>query len=89
MDNVLDQFDAFRDDPQVGLISLMDHAPGQRQFQTMDQYIFYYKTKRGLSDEAFCRLRRAPARPVRPQLRPPSCDPQRALRRARHSGGQP
>lgn len=53
MDNVLDQFDAFRDDPQVGLISLMDHAPGQRQFQTMDQYIFYYKTKRGLSDEAF------------------------------------
>ena len=35
------------------LISLMDHAPGQRQFQTMDQYIFYYKTSRGLSDEAF------------------------------------
>ncbi len=27
--------------------------PGQRQFQTMDQYTLYYKTKRGLSDEAF------------------------------------
>ena len=53
MDNVLSQFEAFLDDPQVGLVSLMDHAPGQRQFQTMDQYIFYYKTKRGLSDEAF------------------------------------
>ncbi|PYE41595.1 alpha-D-ribose 1-methylphosphonate 5-triphosphate diphosphatase [Rhizobium sp. PP-F2F-G20b] len=52
-DNVLDQFDAFRDDPKVGLVSLMDHAPGQRQFQTMDQYILYYKIKRGLSDEAF------------------------------------
>jgi alpha-D-ribose 1-methylphosphonate 5-triphosphate diphosphatase len=52
-DNVLDQFEAFRNDPKVGLVSLMDHAPGQRQFQTMDQYIFYYKTKRGLSDEAF------------------------------------
>ena len=31
----------------------MDHAPGQRQFQTMEQYTLYYKTKRGLSDEAF------------------------------------
>jgi alpha-D-ribose 1-methylphosphonate 5-triphosphate diphosphatase len=31
----------------------MDHSPGQRQFQTMDQYTLYYKTKRGLSDEAF------------------------------------
>ena len=39
----------------VRLISLMDHAPGQRQFQTMDQYIFYYKTSRGLSDEALQR----------------------------------
>jgi alpha-D-ribose 1-methylphosphonate 5-triphosphate diphosphatase len=31
----------------------MDHAPGQRQFQTMEQYTLFYKTKRGLSDEAF------------------------------------
>jgi alpha-D-ribose 1-methylphosphonate 5-triphosphate diphosphatase len=52
-DNVLEQFEAFGNDPKVGLVSLMDHAPGQRQFQTMDQYILYYKTKRGLSDEAF------------------------------------
>ncbi len=51
--NVLEHFEDFRNDPQVRLVSLMDHAPGQRQFQTMDQYVFYYKTKRGLSDEAF------------------------------------
>ncbi len=51
--DVLDQFDDFQNDPQVRLVSLMDHAPGQRQFQTMDQYTLYYKTKRGLSDEAF------------------------------------
>ena len=52
-DNVLDHFVEFENDPQVGLVSLMDHAPGQRQFQTMEQYTLYYKTKRGLSDEAF------------------------------------
>ncbi|MBT9371659.1 alpha-D-ribose 1-methylphosphonate 5-triphosphate diphosphatase [Rhizobium sp. CSW-27] len=43
----------FEEDPAVRLISLMDHAPGQRQFQTMEHYTLYYKTKRGLSDEAF------------------------------------
>lgn len=51
--DVLDHFADFRTDGQVRLASLMDHAPGQRQFQTMEQYTLYYKTKRGLSDEAF------------------------------------
>ncbi len=37
----------------IGLASLMDHAPGQRQFKTMDQYTLYYQTQRGLSDEEF------------------------------------
>ncbi|MGB7433006.1 MAG: alpha-D-ribose 1-methylphosphonate 5-triphosphate diphosphatase, partial [Ahrensia sp.] len=58
--NVLDHFAEFDDDPNVGLLSLMDHAPGQRQFQTMDQYILYYKKQRGLSDaefDAFCAFR--------------------------------
>jgi alpha-D-ribose 1-methylphosphonate 5-triphosphate diphosphatase len=51
--DVLDAFDKFRSDDRVRLASLMDHAPGQRQFQTMDQYTLYYKTKRGLTDEQF------------------------------------
>ena len=51
--DVLDHFHEFADEEAVRLVSLMDHAPGQRQFQTMDQYTLYYKTKRGLSDEAF------------------------------------
>lgn len=51
--DVLDHFADFKTDGQVRLASLMDHAPGQRQFQTMEQYTLYYKTKRGLSDEAF------------------------------------
>lgn len=58
--NVLDHFAEFEDDAAVGLLSLMDHAPGQRQFQTMDQYILYYKKQRGLSDaefDAFCAFR--------------------------------
>ncbi len=53
--DVLDHFRKFEGDRRVRLASLMDHAPGQRQFQTMEQYTFYYKTKRGLTDEAFIR----------------------------------
>ncbi|WP_421363460.1 alpha-D-ribose 1-methylphosphonate 5-triphosphate diphosphatase [Agrobacterium rosae] len=51
--DVLEHFEGFENDPNVRLISLMDHSPGQRQFQTMDQYIVFYQKKRGLSDEAF------------------------------------
>ncbi|MGF0537815.1 alpha-D-ribose 1-methylphosphonate 5-triphosphate diphosphatase [Agrobacterium sp. ES01] len=55
-DNVLDHVADFEADPHVRLASLMDHSPGQRQFQTMEQYTLYYKTKRGLTDEAFARF---------------------------------
>ncbi|WP_137129627.1 alpha-D-ribose 1-methylphosphonate 5-triphosphate diphosphatase [Rhizobium sp. FY34] len=51
--DVLDQFSDFEGDANVRLASLMDHAPGQRQFQKLEQYIFFYKRKRGLSDAAF------------------------------------
>ncbi len=51
--DVLDHFEDFETDPRVRLISLMDHSPGQRQFQSMEQYSFYYQKKRGLSDDAF------------------------------------
>jgi len=60
-DNVLDHYEEFENDPLVRLVSLMDHAPGQRQFQTLDQYILYHKKKRGLTDEefdAFCKRQR-------------------------------
>ena len=61
-DNVLDHYGEFEDDPLVRLVSLMDHAPGQRQFQTMEQYTLYHKKKRGLTDEefaAFCQRQQA------------------------------
>ncbi|OXT02095.1 phosphonate metabolism protein PhnM [Notoacmeibacter marinus] len=54
--DVLDHFEPFQHEAMVRLASLMDHAPGQRQFQTMEQYILYYKTKKGMSDDAFDRF---------------------------------
>lgn len=54
--DVLEHFDDFRADPQVKLASLMDHAPGQRQFQTLEQYTLYYRKKRNLSDAEFERF---------------------------------
>jgi alpha-D-ribose 1-methylphosphonate 5-triphosphate diphosphatase len=38
------------DHPLIGLMSLMDHTPGQRQFVTMEQYKIYYQGKYQLSD---------------------------------------
>jgi alpha-D-ribose 1-methylphosphonate 5-triphosphate diphosphatase len=38
------------DHPLIGLMSLMDHTPGQRQFVTMEQYKVYYQGKYQLSD---------------------------------------
>lgn len=55
-DNVMEHFADFENDPQVRLVSLMDHAPGQRQFQTMERYVYYYQKKRGLTDEEFARF---------------------------------
>lgn len=37
----------------VGIISLMDHTPGQRQFRDMTQLRTYMQGKHGLSDAAF------------------------------------
>lgn len=54
--NVLEDFGSFDNDPRVGLVSLMDHAPGQRQFQDIAQYTKYYKAKRKMNDEQFARF---------------------------------
>jgi len=53
----LDSFAAFQDDARVRMVSLMDHAPGQRQFRHMEAYSTYYQGKLKMSDEdfrAFC-----------------------------------
>ena len=54
--------DPLIDLPAVGLISVMDHTPGQRQYRDVARYAEYYQGKFGLSDselEAFMAERTA------------------------------
>lgn len=51
--DVMEGFALFDGDPQVRLVSLMDHTPGQRQFTSLDAYRAYYQGKTGMSDDAF------------------------------------
>lgn len=48
--DVLDHFEAFAGQPATRLASLMDHTPGQRQFQSMDTYKLFYKKQLGHSE---------------------------------------
>ena len=43
-------FNALRDHRQTRLVSLMDHAPGQRQFTSLEAYKAYYQGKLRLTD---------------------------------------
>ncbi len=51
--DVLDHFETFAARSLVRLVSLMDHAPGQRQFVDFDTYRSYYQRKMNLTDAAF------------------------------------
>ncbi|MER6523748.1 alpha-D-ribose 1-methylphosphonate 5-triphosphate diphosphatase [Streptomyces sp. NPDC001508] len=45
-----DRFEEFADDPRVRLASLMDHTPGQRQFNDLAEFKKYYVGKGRVSD---------------------------------------
>src|SRR5438270_27461 len=47
---VVEIFRTFLDNPLLGLVSLMDHTPGQRQFASVEKYFEYYEGKFGYSD---------------------------------------
>ena len=51
--NTIDLFAPFHDHPRLSLISLMDHTPGQRQWENIDVARVYYKGKKGWSNEKF------------------------------------
>lgn len=51
--DVVEHFDAIAGNGRVRLASLMDHAPGQRQFVSLDAYRTYYQGKKRLSDAEF------------------------------------
>lgn len=47
---MLDMFTELLELPEVHMVSLMDHSPGQRQFVDTTYYRIYYKGKLGFSD---------------------------------------
>jgi alpha-D-ribose 1-methylphosphonate 5-triphosphate diphosphatase len=49
--HVLELFEPFRDDPLVQFMSVMDHAPGHRQFSDLAKYREIYKGMLGMTDE--------------------------------------
>lgn len=49
----LEAFSQFDGDDRVKLASLMDHAPGQRQFASLEAYAIYYMGKMKMSEERF------------------------------------
>lgn len=48
-----DDFMQFAEDRQVKLVSLMDHAPGRRQFVNLDAYKAYYMGKVKMGEQQF------------------------------------
>ena len=49
-ETLVDELDSFRNARRIGIVSLMDHTPGQRQFRNMDQLIQYLQGKHGMTD---------------------------------------
>ncbi|WP_417310788.1 alpha-D-ribose 1-methylphosphonate 5-triphosphate diphosphatase [Devosia sp.] len=49
-EDVVAHFEAHFANPLVGLASLMDHTPGQRQFTTLSHYCAFYQTRLKLND---------------------------------------
>jgi alpha-D-ribose 1-methylphosphonate 5-triphosphate diphosphatase len=48
--DVLEHFERFCDLPLVRLASVMDHTPGQRQYQVLEGYTAYYRKRMRYSD---------------------------------------
>ena len=51
--DVMQDFYSFENNSDVGLVSLMDHSPGQRQFPTLEGYAAYHQKRLKMSDEEF------------------------------------
>jgi alpha-D-ribose 1-methylphosphonate 5-triphosphate diphosphatase len=52
-ETLVEELDEFGDEDRVGLVSLMDHTPGQRQFRDLSKLEAYVKGKHGFDDDAF------------------------------------
>jgi alpha-D-ribose 1-methylphosphonate 5-triphosphate diphosphatase len=49
-ETLIDELEKFGPDDRVGIVSLMDHTPGARQFRDLSKLKDYYVGKHGLSD---------------------------------------
>lgn len=52
-ETLLDELAAFDPEDRVGIVSLMDHTPGQRQFRDLTALKTYVTKKRGMNDAEF------------------------------------
>lgn len=52
-ETLLDELAAFGPEDRVGIVSLMDHTPGQRQFRDLSALKTYVSKKRGMDDAEF------------------------------------
>ncbi|MGP6087181.1 alpha-D-ribose 1-methylphosphonate 5-triphosphate diphosphatase [Antarctobacter jejuensis] len=52
-ETLVEELAEFGREDRVGLVSLMDHTPGQRQFRDLSAMERYVKSKRGMSDAEF------------------------------------
>ena len=82
-------FAQFDGDDRVKLASLMDHAPGQRQFAKLEAYAMYYQGKLKMSDEAFRVYCEKRIGAVGAKFRAEPCRHLGRLPRARHRARQP
>lgn len=59
-ETLLEEMAEFRTEDRIGIVSLMDHTPGQRQFRDVTQFETYLKGKHGMNreqiDEHFTQL---------------------------------
>ena len=52
-ESLIPELDAFGPDDSIGIVSLMDHTPGERQFRDLSKLKDYICGKRGLSEHEF------------------------------------
>ncbi len=52
-ETLLEELATFTAEDRVGIVSLMDHTPGQRQFRDLTALKTYVAKKRGMNDEEF------------------------------------
>ncbi|MGX9352961.1 alpha-D-ribose 1-methylphosphonate 5-triphosphate diphosphatase [Shimia sp. W99] len=54
-ETLIEELDEFGPEDRIGIVSLMDHTPGQRQFTNLDKYEGFIRGKYGLGGDEFAR----------------------------------